>query len=174
MTPSEIADIARRAGFQESSIPIAVAIALAESSGNPRAHNPRPPDDSYGLWQINMLGNLGPSRRARYRLRSNEDLYDPLTNARVAYGESSGGSYWRPWSTFLNGAYKRYLTSVPAPPGNTLPAVLLPPSLIAPGGLFSTQPPQWILYLAGGMVAFVILSLLWDRIKGESTRYAYS
>lgn len=87
------------------------AIAMAESSGNPRAHNAVPPDDSYGLWQINMLGALGPERRARYQLASNDALYDPATNARVMFGISGGGTNWRPWSTY-GGA--RYLLFYPA------------------------------------------------------------
>jgi hypothetical protein len=49
--------------FTPADAVVAVAIALAESGGNPAAHNPVPPDDSWGLWQINMRGHLGPVRR---------------------------------------------------------------------------------------------------------------
>jgi hypothetical protein len=62
------------------------AVAEAESGGNPKAHNAKPPDDSYGLWQINMKGKLGPDRRAKYNLKTDADLYDPKTNARVMKG----------------------------------------------------------------------------------------
>jgi PAB1-binding protein PBP1 len=65
-----------------------VAIALAESSGFAGAHNETYPDNSYGLWQINMLDEpgyqLGEERRARYGLTSNDQLKDPLTNAKAA------------------------------------------------------------------------------------------
>ena len=65
-----------------------VAVAMGESGLRPDAHNPRYPDNSYGLLQINMLDEpgyqLGAERRAKYGLRSNEDLKDPLTNAKVA------------------------------------------------------------------------------------------
>lgn len=110
MTQAEIQALARAAGFSQQAAPIASAIAIAESSGNPRAFNPKPPDLSYGLWQINMIGRLGPERRARFGLRSNEDLFDPATNARAAYVISSRGSNFRPWTTYTSGAYKRYLT----------------------------------------------------------------
>lgn len=83
------------------------AVGMAESTGDSgvRNRNLDTGDDSYGLWQINMLGNLGPERLRRYGLRSAEDLKDPETNARVmsAILRDSGITAW--------GAYrdKRYL-----------------------------------------------------------------
>jgi hypothetical protein len=109
LAPERIYGYARRAGFSPEESVTATAIALAESGGRPRAHNPTPPDDSYCLMQVNMLGPLGPDRRARYRLRRNEDLYDPATCMRVSYGISAGGSDWRPWTTWTRGTYRRYL-----------------------------------------------------------------
>lgn len=87
------------------------AVAMAESSGNPNAHNRIPPDDSYGLWQINMYGSLGPERRERFGLASNDALFDPATNARAMFAISGGGKNWKPWSTY-GGA--RYLLHYPA------------------------------------------------------------
>lgn len=92
--------ILQQAGFKGNALKIAYAIAMAESGGNARAHNGRAPDNSYGLFQINMLGDMGPARRRQYGLSSNEDLYDPLTNARVAYKMSNGGKNWQPWATY--------------------------------------------------------------------------
>jgi Lysozyme like domain len=109
LEPERIYGYARRAGFSPGESVTATAIALAESGGRPRAHNPHPPDDSYCLMQVNMLGPLGPQRRARYHLDRNEDLYDPATCMRVAYGISAGGSNWRPWTTYTHGTYLRYL-----------------------------------------------------------------
>jgi hypothetical protein len=100
---------ARRAGFTRGRAVTATAIALAESRGHVRAHNPVPPDDSYCLMQINMLGRLGPARRARFHLRSNTDLYDPATCMRAAYALSGGGADWSPWTTYTRGTYLRYL-----------------------------------------------------------------
>jgi hypothetical protein len=109
LAPERIYVYARRAGFSPDESVTATAIALAESAGRPRAHNTHPPDDSYCLMQVNMLGRLGPERRARYHLRRNTDLYDPATCMRVAYGISAGGSDWRPWTTWTRGTYRRYL-----------------------------------------------------------------
>lgn len=83
----------------------ATAIALAESGGNERAHNRIAPDDSYGLWQINMYGELGPARRAQFGISSNEALYDIGTNAKAMYAISSQGTNWRPWTTFQGARY---------------------------------------------------------------------
>jgi Lysozyme like domain len=109
LAPERIYTYARGAGFSPEESVIATAIALAESGGRPGAHNPTPPDDSYCLMQVNMLGDLGPARRARYRLRANTDLYDPATCMRVAYGISAGGANWRPWTTYTRGSYLRFL-----------------------------------------------------------------
>ena len=107
-TLSQMQQILRQAGWPESLIVTMAAIGMAESSGNPRAHNATYPDDSYGLWQINMLGNLGPKRRAQYGLASNSDLYDPLTNARIALDiyQQQG---LRAWGPYVTGVYQKYL-----------------------------------------------------------------
>jgi hypothetical protein len=86
------------------------AIAQPESGGNPRAFNPVGRDRSYGLWQINMLGGLGPERRAKFGLSSNEDLFDPVTNARVALKLARDSGGYRDWSTYTSGKYKPYLS----------------------------------------------------------------
>jgi hypothetical protein len=103
-----------------------VAIALGESGGNTRAHNDNPAtgDNSYGLWQINMRGQLGPDRRREFGLSSNDQLFDPATNARamVKILRSQGV---RAWSVFNHGTYLRHLSTalraVENPSGDTLP-----------------------------------------------------
>ncbi|SEF12881.1 Transglycosylase SLT domain-containing protein [Streptomyces sp. 3213] len=102
LSAAQIAAIARQAGFPESAIPTAVAVALAESSGIPNQHNQNSltGDDSYGLWQINMLGSMGPARRKQFGISTNDQLYDPVTNARAALVLSNGGKNWGPWSTY--------------------------------------------------------------------------
>jgi len=112
LSPKQIADVARRAGIPEDMIPTMVAIALAESGGDSGAHNPKYPDNSYGLWQINMLDEpgymLGAERRKKYGLSSNDQLKDPLTNAKAAYDilKSQGLGAW---SVYSSGTYKQYL-----------------------------------------------------------------
>lgn len=109
MTPEAVASYAYGAGFRGDPLVVAVAIAGAESTWNNLAYNDTPPDLSYGLWQINMYGSLGPDRRTRYRLDDNGDLYNPAINAAAAYDISTGGTNFGPWSTFGNGAYRRFL-----------------------------------------------------------------
>lgn len=107
---ASLISILQQAGFKGNALKMAYAIAMAESGGNARAHNGNAGtgDNSYGLFQINMLGAMGPERRKRFGLSSNDDLFDPLTNAKVAYKMSNGGKSWGPWSTYGNGAYKTY------------------------------------------------------------------
>lgn len=106
-----MADILQQAGFRGKALDLARAIMMAESGGRAGAHNTNAGtgDNSYGLFQINMLGALGPDRLRRYGLRSNDQLFDPLTNARIAYQMSKGGTDWSPWSTYKSGAYEKYL-----------------------------------------------------------------
>jgi hypothetical protein len=111
LSPKQIAGYAFAAGFRGQALTIAVAVALAESAGNPQAHNAVPPDNSYGLWQINMLGALGPDRRASLHLHANSDLFDPAQNARAAFAISQHGTNWHPWATFTNGAYASHLAA---------------------------------------------------------------
>ncbi len=97
-------------GFRANALEIAYAVALGESGGNATAHNgdASTGDDSYGLFQINMLGDMGPERRQSYQLEADSDLFDPATNARVAFELSEGGKDWQPWSVYKSGAYKKH------------------------------------------------------------------
>lgn len=125
----------QRAGFRGERLRTAFGIVMAESGGNPRAHNPdrSTGDDSYGLAQINMLGAMGPSRRKQYGLRSNDDLFDPTVNAQVMYRMSGGGRDFSPWSTYKTGAYRRHPFPGVAPAGDT-PGPAAPSSSAPPGG----------------------------------------
>ena len=109
LSPAQIAEYAHDAGFRGQDLTVAVAVAMAESGGDTRAHNPVPPDDSYGLWQINMIGSLGPARRDQFDLDSNRELFDPEENAKAAWAISGHGESFRPWTTYTSGAYKKFL-----------------------------------------------------------------
>lgn len=91
---------ARGAGFSPDQATTMTAVALAESGGNSRAHNPTG-EDSRGLWQINARAH--PDLARRY------DLYDPAQNARAAFEVSRQGSDISPW-TVTHGASARYLS----------------------------------------------------------------
>lgn len=108
----EIYRLALGRNLSSSEARTATAIALGESSGNPRAFNPVGRDLSYGLWQINMLGSMGPARRSALGLSANEELFNPATNAAAMDMISGGGSNWQPWTVYSSGAYKKYLDDV--------------------------------------------------------------
>lgn len=107
LTADEIRGHASKAGFTGTVLDNMVGIAFAESGGNPLAHNSKPPDDSYGLWQINMRGKLGPDRRKKFGISSNNQLFDPDTNARAAYVVYKGQGL-DAWTTYKNGAYLKF------------------------------------------------------------------
>jgi len=123
----DAAALIRKVGGTEQEATMLGAIAAGESGGNARAHNAneRTGDNSYGLWQVNMLGGMGPERRAKYGLNSNEDLYDPETNARVALAMARAAGGYRDWSVFKSGAYLPYVNA--ARNGATGSKDILPP-----------------------------------------------
>lgn len=101
MLSEEIGAYAYTAGVKDiANLTRAIAVAVAESGGNPNAHNTTAPDDSYGLWQINMRGDLGPDRRSKLGISSDSQLFDPAINARAMFMISGGGKNWGAWSTF--------------------------------------------------------------------------
>lgn len=106
----DLMSLIHEAGFRGSAAQTMYGIVMAESGGSATAHNNNAStgDDSYGLAQINMLGGMGPERRKQFGLSSNADLFDPLTNLKVAYALSGGGKNFSPWTTYTSGAYKSY------------------------------------------------------------------
>jgi len=86
----------------------AVAVALAESRCNPTARGTntvsvRCPEGSIdrGLWQINSCYHEEVNDHCAYQVQCNAD---------AAFVISHRGLYWKPWSTFKNGQYQRYVT----------------------------------------------------------------
>jgi hypothetical protein len=110
LSASDIKGYAKRAGFTGKDLDIAVAVALAESGGNTKAHNDKPPDDSYGLWQINMLGKMGRDRQKQFKLASYSDLYDPDRNAKAAYAIWKTQGWKDGWTTYSNGDYLKFMS----------------------------------------------------------------
>jgi hypothetical protein len=114
LTDDQIAGYAAGAGFSGDDIRIAVAIAKAESGGNPGAKNDtmnRNGSIDYGLFQINSV---------HASLLAGKDWADPAQNAAMAFSVfRDAGSKWTPWATFNSGSYQRYMTGplTPAVPG---------------------------------------------------------
>lgn len=106
-------------GFEGKNLRTAWAIAKRESNGRPMAYNGNKitGDSSYGIFQINMIGDLGPNRREKFDLRSNILLFDPVVNAEIAYYMSNGGQDWSAWKGLDGSAsewYVRYPTTIKA------------------------------------------------------------
>jgi hypothetical protein len=100
LAPKELKAILYQAGFRGKNLKEAWAVAMKESTGRPRSQNDNPNtgDYSHGLFQINMIGSLGPARLKQYNLDSNKDLFNPLTNAKIAFHMSNGGKNWSGWN----------------------------------------------------------------------------
>jgi hypothetical protein len=97
LSDKDLDSILRQAGFSGNGLKMAKAIVFYESTNRPMALNKS--SNCYGIFQINMTGSMGPDRREKYRLKSNEDLYNPLISAQIAYQMSNGGKNWSAWST---------------------------------------------------------------------------
>lgn len=95
----EIAGYAYAAGLRNpAKLAMAVAIAEAESGGNPNVHNTKGLDDSYGLWQINL--HPGAHTTGELGISSPSALFDPVTNAKAMVKISHSGANWGPWTTY--------------------------------------------------------------------------
>lgn len=107
LSDGQLIDMLRTVGFKGKALRSACAIAKAESNGRPLAFNGnvKTGDSSYGVFQINMHGDLGPDRREKFELESNAELLNPVLNAQIALHMTKGGEDWSAWSS-LNG--KRY------------------------------------------------------------------
>ncbi len=98
LSAQQIAQLAYNAGFRGNDLNTAVAIALAESGGNPSAYNPEAAagtpqgHGSRGLWQI--YGYVHPEYDGNH-------AFNPQVNAQAAYKiyRQSGGRFTA-WSTY--------------------------------------------------------------------------
>ncbi len=110
ISKKQLAQMLRQAGFPEKDIPTMIGIAGGESSFIPTRHNPNANtgDNSYGLFQINMLGAMGPERRRQFGIESNDELFDPATNIRAAksiYDSQGLGA----WTVYDNKTYRNFM-----------------------------------------------------------------
>lgn len=87
MTPRQIFDVMRNAGFSVAHATTMTAIALRESGGDPAAFNgdTKTGDRSYGLLQINMFGSIGIIRMEELNLIDEKQLFNPAINARAGF-----------------------------------------------------------------------------------------
>ena len=99
LTDTELKELLWAVGFRGNHLTEAWAVAKKESGGRPLALNQshRTGDSSYGLFQINMIGDLGPDRRDKFNLNSNAELFNPVLNAQIAFYMSNEGQDWTAW-----------------------------------------------------------------------------
>jgi hypothetical protein len=111
LTDEELVKLLETVGFEGLGLKKAWSIAKRESNGRPLAYNGNrnTGDNSYGLFQINMIGNLGPERLEKFNLQSNKELFDPVTNAEITYYMTDGGSDWSAWKGMTPRAKEFYL-----------------------------------------------------------------
>jgi hypothetical protein len=115
LTDEQLVDMLKAVGFKEKALRSACAIAKAESNGRPLAFNGnvKTGDSSYGVFQINMLGELGSDRRDKFELDSNAELLNPVVNAQIALHMTKGGEDWSAWSSLNGKRYQEWYSKYP-------------------------------------------------------------
>ena len=115
LTKTELVDLLHAVGFKGEALRHAWAIVMKESRGNPLSHNGNRDtgDNSFGLFQINMVDSLGQDRRDKFSLEYNAQLLNPVVNAKIAYHMSKQGENWVAWKGVNNSVVKGWLAQFP-------------------------------------------------------------
>jgi hypothetical protein len=115
LTDTELISLLKAVGFDGEGLKKAWAIAKRESNGRPLAYNGnrKTGDNSYGLFQINMIDELGIKRlelfNEKFDLTTKAGLLDPVTNAEITYYMTKGGENWSSWKGLTPRAKEFYL-----------------------------------------------------------------
>ena len=115
LTKTQLVDLLHAIGFKGQALRYAWAIVMKESRGNPLSHNGNRDtgDNSFGLFQINMVDSLGQERREKFSLEYNAQLLNPVVNAKIAYHMSNQGENWKSWKGVNNPVVKGWLKQFP-------------------------------------------------------------
>ena len=115
LTDGQLVDLLKAIGFKDNALRSACAVAKAESNGRPFAFNgnAKTGDSSYGVFQINMIEELGSDRRKKFELDSNAELFNPVTNAQIAHFMTKGGKDWSSWSSVNGARYQEWYNKYP-------------------------------------------------------------
>jgi len=109
LTESEMADLVIEAGLSGEPAAIAIAIAYKESRFNSGAHNPVPPDDSWGLFQFNFIKGANTVES----LGATPQQCTIPAIAMVKFIEkSSNVTQFRPWAIMPNGNHGKFVNNV--------------------------------------------------------------
>lgn len=176
----QLAGLVWRLGLRNRRAVVAVAVCLAESGGNDKAtgHNgptrgcPNGSRDR-GLWQINDCYHPGVSDGC---------AYNPTCNGHAMLSISGNGANWRPWSTYNNGRYLRFVRqatqsvydvqrrrgggNLQPPPAAASPA---PPNTLRGAIDVAAGTVNWFLgWVRSGVVhvAEAAAGFVWDRSWG--------
>jgi hypothetical protein len=115
LTDYDLVQLLKAVGFKGNGLKTAWAVAKAESNGRPFAFNgnAKTGDSSYGVFQINMIGDLGPDRRDKFDLDVNAELFSPVKNAEIVFHMTKGGKDWKSWKYAKPVQYQRWLKKFP-------------------------------------------------------------
>lgn len=116
LTDRQLVELLKAVGFKGEGLRTAWAVAKAESNGRPFAFNgnTKTGDSSYGIFQINMIGELGPDRRDKFELDLNAELFSPVKNAQIVFHMTKGGKDWSSWSSYIKGATHKWKKKFPS------------------------------------------------------------
>jgi hypothetical protein len=116
LTDYDLVQLLKAVGFTGKGLKTAWAVAKAESNGRPFAFNGniKTGDSSYGVFQINMIGDLGPDRRDKFDLDANAELFSPVKNAEIVFHMTKGGTDWKSWKYAKTAPVQRWLKKFPS------------------------------------------------------------
>src|SRR4051794_40196194 len=116
LSAEQVAQYLYNAGFRGEDLVNMVAIGKRESGYRPDAFNGNSGtgDKSYGLFQINMIGSMGPARLRAVGISSPNQLFAPATAAHAAFVlYKQSGNKLTPWGGY-KGLANTYNTDVNA------------------------------------------------------------
>jgi len=118
LTKEEMTDLVIEAGLSGEPAAIAISIAHKESGFNSGAHNPVPPDDSWGLFQFNFIAGANTVQSLG---ATPEQCTIPAIAMTKFIEKSSNVTQFRPWAVMPNGNYGRFENNVLVDTGNPMP-----------------------------------------------------
>jgi len=115
LSDKELKTLLKAVGFEGQGLKMAWAVAKKESNGRPLAFNgnKNTGDHSFGIFQINMNGELMENRIEKFDLNSVSDLFNPVTNAEIAFYMTKGGKDWSSWTDLNGERIKEFLAKYP-------------------------------------------------------------
>lgn len=155
-TATDIYKISRAAGLSVADSVMAVAIGLAESSGDDTAIGDVNLQNatwgpSVGIWQIRTL-------KAETGSGSNRDINalrgNPARQADAMAAISQQGSNWSPWTVYNKGTYEQYLKqaeTAAAATGAVIQPTALTPSIPTPNSIVAGVKTLMVQLIAVGL-----------------------